>query len=75
MSRESARRFAAALDAENYETVRASLAAGCVYEAPEEMLVGPEAIVASYRENAVAARGRAQVRHVRAAARLGDRKC
>jgi hypothetical protein len=58
MSLDSARRFAAALDAEDYEAVRASLAPGCVYAAPEGVLVGPEAIVASYRKNAVAARGR-----------------
>jgi hypothetical protein len=55
---ESARRFAAALDGEDDEAVRARLAAGCVYEAPQGVLVGPEAIVASYRENTVAARGR-----------------
>ncbi len=55
---ESARRFAAALDGEDYETVRVSLASGCVYEAPLGVLVGPEAIVASYSQNAVAARGR-----------------
>jgi len=55
---ESARRFAAALDGEDYEAVRASLAFGCVYDAPQGVLIGPEAIVASYRENAVAARSR-----------------
>jgi hypothetical protein len=55
---ELARRFAAALDGEDYETARASLAAGCVYEAPEGELIGPEAIVASYSQNGVAARGR-----------------
>jgi hypothetical protein len=55
---ESARRFAAALDAEDYEAVRASLGSGCVYDAPQGVLIGPEAIVASYRENADGARSR-----------------
>jgi hypothetical protein len=58
MMLESAQQFAAALDAEDYEAVRASLAFGCVYDAPHGVLIGPEAIVASYRQNAVAARGR-----------------
>lgn len=58
MRLESARRFASALDTEDYEAVLPTLASGCVYEAPQGVIVGPEAIVASYRENAVAARGR-----------------
>lgn len=58
MSLESAARFAAALDAEDDVAVSACLASGCEYEAPEGVLIGPEAIVDSYRKNAVAARGR-----------------
>jgi SnoaL-like domain len=55
---ESARRLAAALDAEDDAAVRACLTDECVYESPEGVLVGPEAIVASYRKNAELARTR-----------------
>ncbi len=46
-----ARNFAAALDAEDYARAAALLAPGCRYSIGDRVLVGPEAIVASYREN------------------------
>lgn len=55
---ESARRFAVALDAEDYTAVRASLSPRCVYDSPQGVLCGPDAIVAAYRQNAVTARSR-----------------
>jgi hypothetical protein len=55
---QSAQRFAAALDAEDYEGVRATLAADCMYHAPEGLQVGPDAIVASYRQNGASGRDR-----------------
>jgi hypothetical protein len=55
---QSVQRFAAALDAEDYEVVRGCLAPACVYAALEGSLVGPDAIVASYDGNGSAARGR-----------------
>ncbi len=55
---EAAERFAIALDAEDFERVRTLLAPNCAYHAPEGLLIGPDAIVASYRQNAEAARGR-----------------
>jgi hypothetical protein len=54
----AARRLAAALDAENYDTVRACLSAGCVYHGPDGVRTGPDAIVASYRDNGTAGAGR-----------------
>jgi limonene-1,2-epoxide hydrolase len=54
----AAQRFAAALDAEDYRAAHSALAADCVYHAPEGLLVGPDRIVASYREHAESARGR-----------------
>jgi hypothetical protein len=54
----SAQRFAAALDAEDYDGVHATLAAHCVYHAPEGLRIGPDAIVASYRQNGASARDR-----------------
>jgi hypothetical protein len=55
---EVVQQFAAALDAEDYETVRASLSARCAYHSPAGLLVGPDAIVTSYRENGASARDR-----------------
>jgi hypothetical protein len=55
---ETARRFATALDAEDYESVPACLAADCVYHSPGGVLIGPDAIVKSYRDNGAAARMR-----------------
>jgi hypothetical protein len=55
---QSAQRFAAALDAEDYEGVRATLAADCVYHAPEGLQIGPDEIVKSYRQNGASARDR-----------------
>jgi hypothetical protein len=43
-------RFAAALDAEDYETVATLLSPDCEYVARRGALVSPDAIVASYRE-------------------------
>jgi hypothetical protein len=51
-------RLAAALDAEDYGSARATLAAGCVYHTGTTILTGPDAIIASYRANGEAARGR-----------------
>ena len=48
---EIATRFAAALDAESYDDARLLLADDCVYESPGGTLIGPEAIIASYRNN------------------------
>jgi hypothetical protein len=54
----TAQRLAAALDAEDYRASRGTLAPDCVYHSPKGLLVGPDRIVASYREHAAAARGR-----------------
>jgi len=54
----SAQRFAAALDAEDYELVLALLGPNCIYHAPEGLRIGPDAIVASYRQNGASARDR-----------------
>jgi len=54
----TARRFVAALDAEDYDAVRAALAPNCVYHAPEGTLVGPDRILSSYRAQGAAARHR-----------------
>jgi hypothetical protein len=53
-----AQRFAAALDAEDYEGVRATLAAHCRYHAPEGLRIGPDEIVTSYRQNGASGRDR-----------------
>ena len=53
---EVARRFARALDRDDYETVRSMLAADCCYVARDETLFGRDAITASYRENSRLAR-------------------
>jgi len=53
-----ARRLAEALDAEDYPAARATLAEGCVYHTGTTTLAGKDAIMASYRANAEAARGR-----------------
>jgi hypothetical protein len=50
--------LAEALDAEDYSAARAVLATGCVYHTATTILVGPHAIIASYRANGEAARGR-----------------
>jgi hypothetical protein len=55
---QTARRLATALDAENYEVAEACLAADCAYHGPAGTLNGPAAIIASYRDNAVAGRQR-----------------
>jgi SnoaL-like domain len=51
-----ARRFARALDRENYDAVEGLLAADCGYQGPVRALLGPEAIVSSYRDQAALAR-------------------
>lgn len=43
--------FAASLDAEDYARTRVCLAENCVYQSPDGELVGPNAIVDSYRGN------------------------
>jgi hypothetical protein len=55
---QAAERFASALDAEDFARVPTLLAPNCAYHAPEALLIGPDAIVASYRQNAEAARRR-----------------
>lgn len=47
---ETARAFARALDADDYTAARALLAPDCAYHTGREVLHGPEAILASYRE-------------------------
>lgn len=54
----AAHRLAEALDAEDYSAARALLAAGCLYHTGATVLTGPDAILASYRANGEAARGR-----------------
>jgi hypothetical protein len=51
-----ARGFAGALDRENYKAARAMLAADCGYQGPAGALLGPDAIVSSYRDQDTAAR-------------------
>jgi hypothetical protein len=46
---ETGTRFAAALDADDFDAVRWVLAAGCRYEIRGTVLVGPDAILESYR--------------------------
>jgi hypothetical protein len=53
-----ARRLAESLDAEDYDAARATLAEGCRYHIGTTTLTGPDAIIASYRANGEAARGR-----------------
>ncbi len=55
---EVALRFAAALDTEDYAVVRTCLVDDCVYESPRGELIGPDAIVESYRANGDSARQR-----------------
>jgi hypothetical protein len=43
--------LARALDADDFVAAQALLASDCAYDAGAEVLVGPEAIVASYAEN------------------------
>jgi hypothetical protein len=47
-----ARRFAAALDREDYDQARGQLAAGCAYRRGDAELLGPDAVIAAYRESA-----------------------
>ncbi len=49
-------RFAKALDGEDYDTALSLLSARCVYRIRGEVIVGGEAVVASYRGNGEAAR-------------------
>ena len=49
MSVEVARRFAKALDAEDYQTARAFLSAECEYTCRGSIFQGPDAIIASYQ--------------------------
>lgn len=51
-------RFASALDAEEYDEAILLLATDCVYESPDGTLIGPEAIITSYRDNGDRARCR-----------------
>ncbi len=51
-------RLAAALDAEDYEAVGRLLSAKCVYHSPEGLLIGPAAIIASYRGHGASGRDR-----------------
>jgi len=53
--KDCARRFSHALDAEDYESVRAMLASDCVYVTRTGTLVGPDDIVNSYRDSATLA--------------------
>jgi hypothetical protein len=53
-----ARRFAAALDAEDYMSARALLAEQCVYETGGAVVVGVDAIIESYQTNGKAAQRR-----------------
>jgi ketosteroid isomerase-like protein len=57
-TRIQARSFARALDADDYEGIRPLLAASCVYETGKGTLTGPDAVIASYRENGQLARER-----------------
>jgi hypothetical protein len=51
-----AARFAAALDADDFAAAGALLSPECRYEVRGEVLTGPEAILASYREASESAR-------------------
>jgi hypothetical protein len=48
-SRQRARRFASLLDGDDLARLAPLLAATCTYDTGQELLVGPEAIIASYR--------------------------
>lgn len=50
------REFARRLDADQYEAIRSLLTPDCVYETGHEILKGPDAIIASYREHGERAR-------------------
>ncbi|MCI0461459.1 MAG: nuclear transport factor 2 family protein [Gemmataceae bacterium] len=51
-----ARRFAAALDADDFEAVRPLLAPDCAYDTGKETLIGPDSILDLYRANGASAR-------------------
>jgi len=53
---ELARRFATALDSENYEAARAVLAADCRCEARTRVVVGPDGVINSHRRSGETAR-------------------
>jgi hypothetical protein len=53
-----AERLAAALNAEDYEAVGRLLSVECVYHSPEGPLIGPAAIIASYRGHGASGRDR-----------------
>jgi hypothetical protein len=53
---EIAHRFAGALDREDYEAARAMLTPDCRYEGRTGTVVGPDAIVSSYRHHSATAR-------------------
>ena len=52
-SRSIATRFAAALDADDYDAARPLLAPDCRYEAPKSVIIGPDAILDSYRQASI----------------------
>lgn len=54
----TARRFAEALDAEDYATAQALLAGDCVYHVAGATIIGPSAIIESYRANGESAKER-----------------
>jgi hypothetical protein len=58
LTRAQASRFTAALDADDFEGIRPLLAGGCVYDTSKETLIGPDAVIASYRKNGESARER-----------------
>ena len=66
-----AERLAAALDAEDYEAVGRLLSAECVYHSPESPLVGPAAIIASYRGHG--ASGRDRFEKIEYASQVGEK--
>jgi len=48
--------FARALDEEQFDEARACLSPGCLYDSPNGRVIGADAIIETYRSNAVWAR-------------------
>lgn len=66
-------RFAAALDAETYDNAIRLLADECIYNSPDGTLIGPEAIIASYRGNGERARCRFdEIKYTSSVEQVGD---
>jgi ribosomal protein S18 acetylase RimI-like enzyme len=67
-----AERFATALDEENYDGVAGLLSAECEYAAPKGLLIGRQAILASYRDAGVWVKSNIQIVRYESTVRITD---